>query len=105
MRLIDADELMEHVGRERLDSRSLIAQMVQNAPTLTLVRQTAHWEYDENAYDWNLGAWVCSACRGVNANLPVMNGVDEKKVYMFRGSRFCPNCGAAMRRDGDGQTS
>ena len=34
MRLIDADALMEHVGRDRLDSRELIMQMVKNAPTI-----------------------------------------------------------------------
>ena len=33
MRLIDADELMEHAGRDRLDSRELIMQMIENAPT------------------------------------------------------------------------
>jgi len=34
MRLIDADELMEHVGRDKLDSRELIMQMVENAKTI-----------------------------------------------------------------------
>ena len=34
MRLIDADELMEHVYRDKLDSRELIAQMIENAPTV-----------------------------------------------------------------------
>jgi len=34
MRLIDADELMEHVYRDKLDSRELIAEMVENAPTI-----------------------------------------------------------------------
>lgn len=34
MRLIDADELMEHAGRDKLDSRELIMQMIKNAPTL-----------------------------------------------------------------------
>ena len=33
MRLIDADELMEHINRDRLDSRELIAKMVEDAPT------------------------------------------------------------------------
>lgn len=33
MRLIDADELMEHAMREQLDSRELIAKMIDNAPT------------------------------------------------------------------------
>ena len=37
MRLIDADELMEHVCRDKLDSRALIAQMVNNAPTVNIV--------------------------------------------------------------------
>jgi hypothetical protein len=35
MRLIDADALMEHVYRDKLDSRELIADMVKNAPTVT----------------------------------------------------------------------
>ena len=34
MRLIDADELMEHATRDRLDSRELIVQMILNAPTV-----------------------------------------------------------------------
>ncbi len=39
MRLIDADELMEHVYRDKLDSRELIADMVNNAPTI----EPPHW--------------------------------------------------------------
>ena len=34
-RYIDADELMEHVWRDKLDSRELIAKMINNAPTVT----------------------------------------------------------------------
>lgn len=34
MRLIDADELMEHAWRDKLDSRELIAGMIENAPTV-----------------------------------------------------------------------
>lgn len=37
MRLIDADELMEHVYRDKLDSRELIANMINNAPTITSI--------------------------------------------------------------------
>lgn len=36
MRPIDADELMEHVWRDRLDNRELIAEMIKNAPTVEL---------------------------------------------------------------------
>ena len=34
MRLIDADELIEHVWRDKLDSRELIAKMINDAPTV-----------------------------------------------------------------------
>ena len=40
MRLIDADELMEHVYRDRLDSRERIAQMIKNAPTIEPQQKT-----------------------------------------------------------------
>ena len=35
MRPIDGDELLEHVWRDKLDSRELIDGMIRNAPTLT----------------------------------------------------------------------
>ena len=34
MRLTDADELMEHIGRDKLDSREAIMEMVKNASTI-----------------------------------------------------------------------
>ena len=34
MRLIDADALIERAYRERLDSRELIEQMIESAPTV-----------------------------------------------------------------------
>lgn len=34
MRTIDADELLEHVYRDKLDTREAIAEMVNNAPTV-----------------------------------------------------------------------
>ena len=37
MRPIDADELMEHVYKDKLDSRELIANMIDNAPTVTSI--------------------------------------------------------------------
>lgn len=36
MRLIDADELIEVAHRERLDSRELIEQMIESAPTVAV---------------------------------------------------------------------
>lgn len=34
MRLIDADELIERAWRDKLDSRELIVQMIETAPTI-----------------------------------------------------------------------
>lgn len=34
MRLVNADELMEHVYRDKLDTRELIAKMIENTPTV-----------------------------------------------------------------------
>ena len=44
MRLIDADELIEHAMREKLDSRELILQMIEKAPTINL-QQISGEEY------------------------------------------------------------
>ncbi len=36
MRPIDADELLEHVWRDKLDSRELIAKLVETQPTIKI---------------------------------------------------------------------
>lgn len=37
MRLIDADALLDHAWKEKLDTRELIAEMIENAPTVVPV--------------------------------------------------------------------
>jgi len=37
MRLIDGDELIEHVWRDRVDSRERIANLVESMPTIKAV--------------------------------------------------------------------
>jgi uncharacterized protein YfcZ (UPF0381/DUF406 family) len=44
MRLIDADELLEHVWRDKLDSREAIAKMVKSAPTIKVESASAALE-------------------------------------------------------------
>ena len=52
------------------------------------------WEWNPNAMDFGLGAWVCNKCGCKNNNL----GLDRKmNPLMFSGSSYCPNCGADMR--------
>ena len=36
MKLIDADELIEHAWREKLDSREAIVNMINNAPEIEI---------------------------------------------------------------------
>lgn len=40
MRLIDADELIEHVWKDRLDSRERIANLVESIPSVKAVGAT-----------------------------------------------------------------
>ena len=80
MRLIDADELMEHVYRDKLDSRELIADMVKNAPTVTSVIEIekmceelrAHIEYlnrQNNTMKGEIKALAFAVrCNGVSGN-------------------------------------
>ena len=97
MRLIDADELMEHVWRDKLDSRELIAKMIDNAPTVKeistkipinvferLISQdpkTGHWTYIRNSEVNGLKIVKCSKC--------------GKRTY--GSGNYCPNCGACMK--------
>lgn len=59
--------------------------------------ETAHWEWYEHAYDWNLGGYVCSNCHMNNNNLPGFNS--QLDPYMFAGSKFCPCCGKRMIKE------
>jgi len=94
MRLIDADELIEHAWRDKLDSRELIAEMIETAPTIkeiptkipinvfeqliSLESKTGHW-YKANSYN------ICYTC----SNCGVTNASGTKYNY-------CPHCGAKM---------
>jgi hypothetical protein len=84
MRLIDADELMEHVGRDKLDSREAIMEMVKNAPTIE-PRPRGKW-IDAIVAD-TLPVIVCDQC---NTFFPLAFGASHN---------FCPNCGADMREE------
>jgi hypothetical protein len=95
MRLIDADELIEHAWRDKLDSRELIAKMIDNAPTVKeiptkipinvfeqLISQepkTGHWIVEV----WNNKEHhTCSVCQRV---------VDYEPCY-----HYCPYCGVKI---------
>ena len=78
MRLIDADELNEYIGREALDTREKIFALVHRMPTVE--PKHGEWVLDKE-FSFVFNMYECSKCR-------------------FNGSKrwhFCPNCGADMR--------
>ena len=74
-RLIDADELLEHVWRERLDSRERIANLVKSMPTIE-ERKIGKWIKGNDGYI------RCSEC-----------GCRASAIK----ARFCHRCGTEMR--------
>lgn len=75
MRLIDADELMEHVHKDKLDSRELIADMVNNAPTVTDVAETK------------------KVCEELKAHIEYLNRQNEKMKGEIKALVFAVRCG------------
>lgn len=99
MRLIDADELMEHVWRDKLDSRELIAKMIDDALTVKEIStkipinvferlfsqepKTGHWIEVTNGR----GGHECNIC---HEYAPSYRSGDE---YL---TKYCPDCGCRM---------
>jgi len=50
MRLINADELMEHIGRDKLDSREAIMEMIKNTPTAISTKEIDRLEHGLEHY-------------------------------------------------------
>ncbi len=75
------------------------AQAIERIGKLKPVRY-GKWIWNNDAIDWNIGAWVCSACGGRNENIhagkPGATGSLGANPYMWAGTRYCPNCGAKM---------
>lgn len=93
------DERAKHLVGDKTVSVDAIRRFIENRPAVD-VRPViyAHWVYDRNAVDWDIGGWVCSMCHTRNDNLPL----DERiSPYSYAGSNFCPNCGAKMRRENE----
>ena len=103
MRLIDADELIEHVWRDKLDSRELIAEMIEKSPTIKeipinipidvfekLISQeskTGHWK-PIHVTSIGQSVFSCSECEKI---ISVHIDIGEC-LY-----NYCPNCGIRMR--------
>lgn len=74
-RLIDADALMDHVYRDKLDSRELIAEMVNNAPTVMDVTETE------------------KVCEELKAHIEYLNRQNERMKGEIKALVFAVRCG------------
>lgn len=82
---IDRNDLMERVGRWKLNIREAIAEMIMSVPPADVVeRKTGRWTDPAD-----LICYKCTAC-GMYANQGY--GLDEPLFW-----DYCPNCGADMR--------
>ena len=92
MRLIDADELMEHAWRDKLDSRELIAKMIKQAPTVKEIPTKIPIDIFEKLASQE----PCDVPDINDGNIyecPCGYGWDKSKVVRHH---FCPNCGRAV---------
>ena len=86
MRLIDADELMEHATRERLDSRELIWQMINNAPTIYRDKPV------KPELNWKSYYAFCGSCKQ-----PIVELIVSAIGYIpYKKYHFCPWCGTKI---------
>lgn len=75
-------EMLARIGKKCGDSMDDVRPVVE-----------AHWEWDENGMDWNIGAWTCSNCR---RKAETWWASDKHNPLRCAGSHFCGNCGANM---------
>ena len=81
-------DLIKHIMHLEHNNNELYRHQTENTEVVH-----AHWEYDPNGMDWNMGAWRCSKCKERNNNI----GGDEKiNPLLFAGSSYCPSCGAKI---------
>lgn len=95
MRLIDADELMEHVWRDKLDSRELIAEMIDNAPTVKEIPTKIPINIFKQliSQQSKTGKWI-DRSGGDPTDSNVSCNLCNK--WFPQSTNYCPNCGAKM---------
>lgn len=101
MRLIDADEIMEHVWRDKLDSRELIAEMIDNAPTVKKISTEIPINIFEQLIlqQQKTGYWISDlhsegACEFIEWYYYKCSICNYNKIKIK--TNYCPNCGAKM---------
>lgn len=76
------------------ETKNAIRKIIADFPAAdvrTVVR--AHWYWDKDGMDWNIGAWRCSAC---HSRPETWWQGDSNSPRNKSGHYYCPNCGAMM---------
>ena len=95
MRLIDADALLEHVFRDKLDTRELIAKMIENSPTVkqtkTCYKMCDRWK-DKKYMGIYYGRFIPCKCGCRQREL--IEGYADGEKMIFLECTACKYCAA-----------
>ena len=87
-------EALKEVFEEDGHLSAYVEEMIDSIPAADVrpvVR--AHWYWDKDGMDWNIGAWRCSACEAMS---PMWWSTDRGSPMHKSVHKYCPNCGARM---------
>ena len=87
-------EALKEVFEEDGHLSAYVEEMIDSIPAADVrpvVR--AHWYWDKDGMDWNIGAWRCSACEAMS---PMWWNTDRGSPMHKSVHKYCPNCGARM---------
>lgn len=98
MRLIDADELIEHAWRDKLDSRELIAEMIEKAPTIKEIPTKIPINVFEQliSLEPKTGRWQKISADKYSEHVAYYFRCSECGKGIIGERNYCPNCGLKM---------
>ena len=100
------DELSKelvHTTRDKADFLCNFWEGLQKLPSVTPKEKTGRWIKIQNGDGMFPQSIVCSKCNNENSHLD-FNKHAEPIGKVFITSRYCPNCGAKMVGDKDGNS-
>lgn len=88
----DKDVFMREATEEE---RELIENYLKSISEEMQIVKHAHWKWDEDGVDWNIGAWVCSNCGLMFPDFDIATN-KNRRVELWAHSKYCGHCGAKM---------
>ena len=88
----DKDIFMREATKEE---RELIENYIKSISEEMQIVKHAHWKWDEDGVDWNIGAWVCSNCGLMFPDFDIATN-KNRRIELWAHSKYCGHCGAKM---------